>query len=142
MSKKPKKSIKLRNKNFGGIIFSSREQLRTALIAMLVVIVALVIVFVVFLKVWPRVAQKTGPAQPSVSAPADTDGDKLNDNFEKTYGLSAATDDSDGDGLKDYDEIYIYQTNPFSADTDGDGFKDKEEVDKGFNPNGEGKLNL
>jgi len=45
------------------------------------------------------------------------------------------TQDSDGDGLTDYDEIYIYNTNPYSDDSDGDGFKDKEEIDSKNDPN-------
>jgi outer membrane protein OmpA-like peptidoglycan-associated protein len=36
--------------------------------------------------------------------------------------------DSDGDGLSDYDEIYVYSTNPLSPDTDEDGLNDYEEV--------------
>jgi outer membrane protein OmpA-like peptidoglycan-associated protein len=36
--------------------------------------------------------------------------------------------DSDGDGLNDYDEIYVYSTNPLSPDTDEDGLNDYEEV--------------
>jgi outer membrane protein OmpA-like peptidoglycan-associated protein len=36
--------------------------------------------------------------------------------------------DSDGDGLSDYDEIYVYGTDPLNPDTDGDGLTDYEEV--------------
>nr|WP_069131084.1 OmpA family protein [Rhodohalobacter halophilus] len=36
--------------------------------------------------------------------------------------------DSDGDGLSDYDEIYVHGTNPLDPDTDGDGLTDYEEV--------------
>jgi hypothetical protein len=42
--------------------------------------------------------------------------------------------DSDKDGISDYDEIHLYQTNPFTADTDGDGFIDSVEITQGFNP--------
>ncbi len=48
--------------------------------------------------------------------------------------------DTDSDGLNDYDEIVTYNTNPNLKDTDKDGFTDKQEIDKGFNPNGDGKL--
>lgn len=36
--------------------------------------------------------------------------------------------DSDKDGISDYDEIYVYGTNPLKADTDGDGLSDYEEI--------------
>ena len=42
--------------------------------------------------------------------------------------------DTDGDGLSDYEEIYIYGTSPYLADTDGDGYTDKQEIDGGFDP--------
>ncbi len=45
------------------------------------------------------------------------------------------TMDSDRDGLSDYDEIYIYHTDPYNPDTDGDGYTDGDEVKNGFDPN-------
>lgn len=48
-------------------------------------------------------------------------------------------EDQDQDGLTDALET-VYGTDPNKADTDGDGFKDGDEVEKGYNPNGEGKL--
>lgn len=42
--------------------------------------------------------------------------------------------DSDKDGISDYDEINLYQTNPFAADTDGDSYIDSVEIEFGFNP--------
>lgn len=36
--------------------------------------------------------------------------------------------DTDGDGLSDYQELYIYNTSPYLVDTDSDGFSDYEEV--------------
>jgi len=47
--------------------------------------------------------------------------------------------DSDQDGLTDFVENF-YQTDPNQADSDGDGFKDGEEVEKGYNPKGQGTL--
>jgi lipoprotein-anchoring transpeptidase ErfK/SrfK len=43
--------------------------------------------------------------------------------------------DSDHDGLSDYDEIYIYHTDPNNPDTDGDGYSDGLEVANGYDPN-------
>lgn len=45
------------------------------------------------------------------------------------------TQDTDGDTLDDYDELYIYRTSPYLADTDSDGANDNEEVRGGGDPN-------
>ena len=42
--------------------------------------------------------------------------------------------DSDGDGLSDGDEFFLYKTNPLNDDTDGDGLKDGWERMNGLNP--------
>ena len=42
--------------------------------------------------------------------------------------------DSDGDGLADGDEWFIYGTDPFNADTDGDWFSDGYEIEMGYDP--------
>jgi len=47
--------------------------------------------------------------------------------------------DFDQDGLFDAEEDKI-GTNPYFADTDGDGYGDKDEIDKGYNPCGEGLI--
>ena len=52
---------------------------------------------------------------------------------EKLAGLK--TKDTDGDGLSDYDEVYIYNTSPYLLDTDSDGIGDGQEVKKGTDPN-------
>lgn len=46
--------------------------------------------------------------------------------------------DSDNDGLSDYDEIYIYHTDPHNPDSDGDGYSDGHEVQHGYDPNKNG----
>ncbi len=43
--------------------------------------------------------------------------------------------DTDGDGLVDYDELYVYRTSPYLTDSDSDGFSDQSEVFSGNNPN-------
>ncbi|MBI4437683.1 hypothetical protein HY631_01895 [Candidatus Uhrbacteria bacterium] len=43
--------------------------------------------------------------------------------------------DTDGDGLVDYDELYVYKTSPYVSDSDSDGYDDKMEVFSGNNPN-------
>lgn len=42
--------------------------------------------------------------------------------------------DSDNDGVSNYDEVNFYQTNPFEADTDKDGYTDGSEILGGFDP--------
>lgn len=42
--------------------------------------------------------------------------------------------DTDGDGLKDYDEYELHGTNPDKQDTDDDDVMDDTEVRLGFNP--------
>ena len=46
--------------------------------------------------------------------------------------------DSDSDLLADFEEYYMWNTNPFNADSDSDGYSDYTEVKTGFNPNGSG----
>ncbi|MBI2458924.1 MAG: CAP domain-containing protein [Parcubacteria group bacterium] len=48
--------------------------------------------------------------------------------------------DTDRDGLSDYEEKYIYGTDPKNPDTDHDGMNDGAEVKRGRNPLGPGRL--
>lgn len=69
------------------------------------------------------------------------------DNTATPYGISledmkSNNTDSDLDGLMDYEEIMVYQTDPRDDDTDGDGFEDGDEVKNGYNPAGEGELDI
>lgn len=36
--------------------------------------------------------------------------------------------DTDGDGISDWDELFVYGTSPYLEDTDGDGLSDYEEI--------------
>ncbi len=47
---------------------------------------------------------------------------------------SDANKDSDNDGLKDWQEIQLYLSDPCKTDSDGDGYLDGEEVTSGYNP--------
>ncbi len=42
--------------------------------------------------------------------------------------------DTDGDGLSDWDELNVYHTSPFLADTNGDGIDDKLSIQEGIDP--------
>lgn len=60
----------------------------------------------------------------------------LFDSEKEAKALEASkTQDTDGDGLSDYDEIYVFKTSPYLADTDSDGIDDKTEVYAGTDPN-------
>lgn len=63
----------------------------------------------------------------SVAVESDGDGDLISDEFEDLLGIDSDSDDSDGDGLSDYDEIFLVGTDPALADTDGNGIKDGDE---------------
>ena len=43
--------------------------------------------------------------------------------------------DTDGDGLNDYDELYLYKTSPYLPDTDSDSTPDGVEIQNGTDPN-------
>lgn len=59
----------------------------------------------------------------------DSDNDGINDYDELfVYNTNPLSADTDGDGLNDYDEIFRYETDPNNPDTDGDGLSDGDEV--------------
>lgn len=62
------------------------------------------------------------------SGDADPDRDALKNRDEKKVGTDPYNPDTDGDGLKDGEEVYIYNTNPLDKDTDHDGLTDYQEV--------------
>lgn len=71
----------------------------------------------------------------SVLPSDDYDEDGLSLGQEYEYDTNPFLADSDYDGLTDYDEINVYNTNPIQKDTDRDGMGDGTEVDAGLDPN-------
>ena len=66
----------------------------------------------------------------------DSDMEGLSDYQEiNLYNTNPDKDDTDNDGLTDYEEVKIYNTNPNNPDTDGDGSNDEYEILNGFDPN-------
>ena len=62
-----------------------------------------------------------------------SDGDGLLDREEILLGLDPMRNDTDSDGINDYDEVYgLHRTNPLNPDTDFDGLTDKEEIELGI----------
>ena len=64
----------------------------------------------------------------------DYDGDRLTNLQEIDYGTSLTLKDTDNDGLTDYEEIFVYDTDPLNPDTDGDGINDGDEIKLGLDP--------
>jgi outer membrane protein OmpA-like peptidoglycan-associated protein len=60
----------------------------------------------------------------------DEDGDGLTLAEERKYGTNPYNADSDGDQLKDGEEIWRSNTDPLKADTDGDNLSDGDEANK------------
>lgn len=58
----------------------------------------------------------------------DIDKDGLLNDEEKQIGTDPRNPDTDGEGLRDGEEVRTYKTNPLNKDTDGDNCNDKEEV--------------
>lgn len=54
---------------------------------------------------------------------------------EKQKMAELKTQDTDSDGLNDYDELYVWRTSPYLEDTDSDGLPDGEEIKAGDDPN-------
>lgn len=61
----------------------------------------------------------------------DADADGVTDRGEANFGSDATLPDTDGDGLGDADEIYLYGTDPADIDSDDDGASDPDEVNAG-----------
>jgi hypothetical protein len=64
---------------------------------------------------------------PYASFAQDSDNDGLPDAQEKILGTDPNKPDTDGDGLLDGEEYFVYFTNPTKADTDEDGIADKQD---------------
>lgn len=64
---------------------------------------------------------------PGTSFAQDSDNDGLADAQEKILGTDPNKPDTDGDGLLDGEEYFVFFTNPLKADTDEDGIPDKQD---------------
>lgn len=69
-----------------------------------------------------------GTIDPVNGANGDPDGDGLNNLDEYWYGGNPHASDTDGDGLTDSEEAYVYFTSVNNADWDDDGLNDYDEV--------------
>jgi hypothetical protein len=60
--------------------------------------------------------------------PLDADADGLTAAEELAVGSDPVNSDTDGDGISDGDEVFLYGTDPTNSDTDGDGVDDGTEI--------------
>lgn len=89
-----------------------------------VIALALLAVLIVVFWVLQLQAQLTRPFGPSDS--------ELQKNSAAT--VDSRLQDTDKDGLSDYDEINVYKTSSYLEDTDSDGLLDKAEIEAGTDP--------
>jgi hypothetical protein len=78
----------------------------------------------------------------NTSVYVDMDHDGLDAAQEAQLGTSDHNPDSDGDGLSDYEEVFLYGTSPTNPDTDGDGLSDGMEIALGTDPTVAGNYSL
>ncbi len=64
------------------------------------------------------------------SGKSDKDADGLTKRIETALGTDPNNPDTDGDGLKDGEEVRTYKTDPLNTDTDNDTLTDGEEVNQ------------
>ncbi|HET9777144.1 MAG TPA: hypothetical protein VFP77_11290, partial [Gemmatimonadaceae bacterium] len=88
-----------------------------------------------------EIAHGLDPNNP-IDALEDPDGDGFTNLEEFQRGTDPRNPDSDGDGLKDGDEVNVYHTNPLLYDTDGDGIGDGLEARTGSDPLDPASFNL
>lgn len=61
-------------------------------------------------------------------ADVDIDYDKISNKKELELGTNPLNKDTDGDGFSDYDEVYVYFTDPLNADENKNGVIDGKEI--------------
>ncbi len=59
---------------------------------------------------------------------SDLDNDGISNDDEESLGLNPYSNDSDDDGISDYEEVNVYKTDPLSTDSDKDGVSDHQEI--------------
>lgn len=74
----------------------------------------------------------------SITVPFERDPDstfKTTEQIDQEREAELKAADTDGDGLNDYDELYVFRTSPFLPDTDSDGYDDGIEIANANDPN-------
>ncbi|MHC4623735.1 MAG: M56 family metallopeptidase [Planctomycetota bacterium] len=83
----------------------------------------LVLVFVIGAVLLPMAKAQKHPGQDSAVV-LDSDKDGLENQLEAELGTNVKAEDTDGDGLSDYNEYCKYRTDPTKKDSDADGKPD------------------
>jgi hypothetical protein len=81
----------------------------------------------------PLTAREKSLEQAQISTASNDFGALLNTSAQESARLQ--NQDTDADGISDYDELNIYGTSPYLADSDSDGFLDKQEIETNHDPN-------
>ena len=76
---------------------------------------------------WLDISSRDGSGDYDLDGLSDLD--EFNNQSNPLYG------DTDEDGLSDFLEVTVHNTDPAKGDTDGDGFSDFDEVDSSSDPN-------
>lgn len=64
---------------------------------------------------------RVNPLRPMPQPGNDTEGDWVSDPDEDQYNTSTTLKDTDNDGLTDFEEIFVFQSDPLVMETDNDG---------------------
>ncbi len=118
------------NEKQSNSIFQNLPKLQKTVIIFFLTLIALIIIF----WVWQMRTQIKSPFTDPYQQKSSVNSNSVATSSSAAIDLLKETD-TDGDGLSDYAEIYIYHTSPYLVDSDSDGRSDFQEVRQGTNPN-------
>ncbi len=83
---------------------------------------------------YPLLLESGYPEENGMNPDDDYDKDGLTNLEEYHLGTNPGLEDTDGDRIRDYEEVNMYGTNPLLMDSDEDGLCDGTEVEAGLDP--------
>ncbi len=101
-----------------------------------IILLTVASLFLLVLGVWLKSLKQTVGVSllPPVSN-SQSEGRQTQIFNQQSSGANSRQQDTDGDGLTDWEELNVYNTSPYLVDSDSDGVSDAEEINKGENPN-------